>query len=270
MTQLQDILTPQGIGEHRGEDGLAYCDKCGSRREMVLPLSDPPRKVRCICKCQVEALEQHREAFRAREEQDRFQRLRSAAMTDPALRHNRFSNSVYQDGPVAIARNYAEHWPRMREAGSGLLLWGSPGTGKTFLASCIANELADRQVPVLMTSFSRILGSLPGPASGEQTAAIDALMGYPLLIIDDLGVERDTPYAMEQVFHLIDARYRSKLPMIITTNLTMQELENPDTREKQRIYSRVLERCTPVQVEGRPIRAEKQRENRSFARAHLT
>jgi len=106
--------------------------------------------------------------------------------------------------------------------------------------------------------------------SGEQTAAIDALMGYPLLIIDDLGVERDTPYAMEQVFHLIDARYRSKKPMIITTNLTMQELENPDTREKQRIYSRVLERCTPVQVEGRPIRAEKQRENRSFARAHLT
>ena len=57
--------------------------------------------------------------------------------------------------------------------------------------------------------------------------------------------------------------------MIITTNLTMQELENPDTREKMRIYDRVLECCTPVRVDGQHIRGAKRSENRSFARECL-
>ena len=151
----------------------------------------------------------------------------------------------------------------------GLLLWGSPGTGKTYIAACIANALLDQQIPVLMTSFSRILGAMPGPVSGQQTAQLDEWMSYPLLIIDDLGTERGTPYAMEVIFHIIDARYRSGMPMLITTNMTMEELENPDSREKMRIYDRVLECCTPVRVEGIHIRDKKKRENREFARKYL-
>jgi DNA replication protein DnaC len=73
----------------------------------------------------------------------------------------------------------------MLENGTGLLLWGNVGTGKTYIAAAIANALLDENVPVMMTSFSRILGAIPGPASGNQTEAIDQLMRYPLLIIDD-------------------------------------------------------------------------------------
>ena len=54
------------------------------------------------------------------------------------------------------------------------------------------------------------------------------LLGHEiLLIIDDLGVERSTEYAMEQMFFVIDSRYRSRRPMIITTNLKLAELKNP-------------------------------------------
>ena len=120
-----------------------------------------------------------------------------------------------------------------------------------------------------MTSFARMLGTLPGPASGEQTETIDQWIQYPLLVIDDLGIERDTPYTMELVYHIIDARYRSGKPMIITTNLTMQELEHPESREKMRIYDRILECCTPVRVDGTHIRAAKRSENREFAREYL-
>ena len=70
-------------------------------------------------------------------------------------------------------------------------------------------------------------------------------------------------------YHIIDSRYRSGKPMIITTNLTMHELEHPETREKMRIYDRVLECCTPVRVDGTHIRAIKRGENRIFAREHL-
>ena len=50
---------------------------------------------------------------------------------------------------------------------------------------------------------------------------------YSLLVVDDLGVERNTEYAMEQIFIVIDSRYRSKKPLIVTTNLKLEEIKNP-------------------------------------------
>lgn len=269
MTELVNILTTPGPGEHLGEDGLIHCDRCGAPRQVVLPLGDRRQTVRCLCPCQQAQLDTQRQQLRRQEELDRFARMRSAAMRDPALRKCTFAASGYPSTAMEIAENYVAQWPRMQQKGMGLLFWGNVGTGKTFIAACIANALLDQGVPVLMTSFGRVLGAMPGPASGEQTAAMDEWMKYPLLIIDDLGGERDTPYVTELVYHIIDARYRSGRPMVITTNLSMAELENPDSREKMRIYDRVLECCTPVRVDGNHIRGAKRSENRELARKLL-
>jgi DNA replication protein DnaC len=75
---------------------------------------------------------------------------------------------------------------------------------------------------------------------------------------------------MELVYHIIDSRYRSGKPMVITTNLTMNELENPDGREKMRIYDRILECCTPVRVDTAHVRAAKRAESRIYAKSFLT
>ena len=269
MTELKSVLTLPGQEEYVDSDGLIHCRKCGTARQVRLTFADTVRTVRCLCKCQQEQTHRQRQDLRRQEEMDRFSRIRSTAMRDPALRSCTFAASRYNDPVMEIAKKYVAQWPRMLENGTGLLLWGNVGTGKTYIAAAIANALLDENVPVMMTSFSRILGAIPGPASGNQTEAIDHLMRYPLLIIDDLGIERDTPYTMEQVFNIIDSRYRSGKPMIITTNLTMQELEHPETREKMRIYDRVLERCTPVRVDGTHIREFKRAENRSYARTCL-
>ena len=77
-----------------------------------------------------------------------------------------------------------------------------------------------------------------------------------LLIIDDLGVERSTDYAMEQMFFVIDSRYRSRRPMIITTNLKLSELKNPPDLAHARIYDRILERCAPILFDGKNFREE--------------
>jgi len=113
------------------------------------------------------------------------------------------------------------------------------GTGKSFFAGCIANALLDRDVPVLMTNFPTILNRLTGMFSEDRADFIASFDEYDLLIIDDLGVERSTEYAMEQMFFVIDSRYRSRRPMIITTNLKLAELKNPPDLAHARIYDRI-------------------------------
>lgn len=126
----------------------------------------------------------------------------------------------------------------------GLLLWGGVGTGKSFMAGCIANALMEQEVAVCMTNFARIMNELNNAFSGRNEV-VDRLCGYPLLVIDDFGMERGTEYALEQIYNIIDSRYRSRKPLIVTTNLTLTELKNPQDTAHARIYDRLLELCTP-------------------------
>ena len=127
-------------------------------------------------------------------------------------------------------------------------MWGEVGTGKTFAACEVANALIDKGYPVLVTNFARIANQLQG--TFEKQEYIDRLNRYSLIVLDDLSSERNTEYMNEQIFQIVDARYRAQLPMIITTNLTMSELKNPQEIAKRRIYDRVLERCHPIRVSG--------------------
>jgi hypothetical protein len=88
------------------------------------------------------------------------------------------------------------------------LLFGDVGTDKSFAAGCIANALPDADIPVLMTNFPIILARLCGMFGEDRTDFLDSLGDYDLLIIDDLGAERNTEYALEQMFSVIDSRYR--------------------------------------------------------------
>ena len=78
----------------------------------------------------------------------------------------------------------------------------------------------------------------------------DALASYQLLIIDDLGVERNSEYALGIIFSVIDRRIRSGRPLIITTNLPLKEIKSETMLDKRRIYDRILEMCTPMYVGG--------------------
>ena len=84
----------------------------------------------------------------------------------------------------------------------------------------------------------------------DKIEYIRLLDRYELLIIDDLGVERSSEYALENIFSVIDWRYRSGRPLIITTNLPLAQLKQETKIEKKRIYDRILERCIPVKIDG--------------------
>lgn len=167
-----------------------------------------------------------------------------------------FANDNGQNPLMDKARAYVEHWAEAYRNNTGLLLFEDVETGKSFFAGCIANALLDRNIPVLMTNFPSILNRLAGMFSEDRAEFIASLGIYDLLIIDNLGVERNTEYAMEQMFHVVDCRCRSRKPMIITTNLKLSELKNPPDLAHARIYDCILERCAPILSAGKNFREE--------------
>ena len=74
----------------------------------------------------------------------------------------------------------------------------------------------EKEIPVRMTNFALILNDLAASFEGRNEY-ISRLCRYPLLILDDFGMERGTEYGLEQVFNVIDSRYRSGKPLIVTT-----------------------------------------------------
>lgn len=235
-------------------DGLIYCAKCRTPRQCVIHHGERIITPPVLCDCQRIAEEREEAAFQKRQAEFRIERMKASGLQDRYLHDYTFANDKGYNPEIEKAQRYVTEWAMMKENCIGLLLWGNVGTGKTFIAACIANALIENGVSVLMTNFSKILNSLSGMFDVDRNKFIDSFNRYSLLIIDDLGIERNSEFALEQVFNVIDSRYRSKKPLIITTNLTLDELKHPKDLAHARIYDRVLERCVPLKVNRQNIR----------------
>ena len=249
-------------------DGLIHCSACHERRQTVVKRFRLPGYFipRCPCSCQIEEERQRKEQQAQRERMERIKRRRAHGLRDKSLHAYTFDHDNGSNPVMEKARAYVRNWKEALRNNTGLLLFGDVGTGKSFFAGCIANALLDQDVPVLMTSFPTILNQLTGVYPEERVEFINSLNDYDLLIIDDLGVERSTEFAMEQMFEVVDRRYRYGKPMIITTNLTLEQLRNPPDLAHARIYERILERCAPILFSGENFRIQKSEENKRIAR----
>ena len=188
------------------------------------------------------------------ERMQRLNLLKSLCFEDHALYSWAFDKDNGKNPIMWMARDYVDKWSDALSDNMGLVLWGDVGTGKTFFAACIANALVEQNVSVKMTNFSTILNDLF--AESDKNKYLARLNDHNLLIIDDLGIERGTEYALEQVYNVIDTRYKSGKPLIITTNLTLDELKYPTDIPHKRIYDRVLGMCVPVMFNGVNFRKE--------------
>lgn len=246
-------------GDYIGEDGLLHCGVCKEKKQgrYQMPWGEVTPYI--MCKCEREKKEAE-EAEAKKAEREKII-LENKARAFPKEEREKmqcftFANDDRADERITKAmQNYVNNFTEFKSKGKGLLLYGACGRGKTYAACEVANALLDEGYSVKVTNFARIANELQG--TFEKQEYIDSLNRYSLLVLDDLSAERDTEYMNEQVFQVVDARYRANLPMIITTNLAIETLKNPQNITKQRIYERIMERCHPICVEGTNKRREK-------------
>ena len=232
------------------------CPVCGEVIEKEVIFFGKRKVVGCICKCEKQKIKQRQE----RERKSLIEEKRIFCFDETEAKNYTFENDDGKNAMLTkVAKNYVKNFTELKFEGKGLLFYGSVGTGKSYIASCIANALIDRGYNVKMTNFSKIIKRMQGKFDGRQEY-IDSFNKFELLIIDDLGIERQSEFAQEVVFDVIDSRYKTGLPMIVTTNLLPNDFKAPNNVTKSRIYDRILEKCFPVEAKGGNRRREKFRD----------
>lgn len=172
---------------------------------------------------------------------------RDDCFNDLAYRNMTFARDDRPDHILSkAARAYAENFQPIAEQ-HGIMFSGNVGTGKTFYACCIANAVIDRGCTAWVTTLQPLVRALCSYESAEKI--LKRIRDVDLLVLDDLGSTALNEFTTDKLFEIVDERYRSGKPLIVTTNL------NPDDAWKsnigmRRIFDRLKERCRNVVMDG--------------------
>jgi DNA replication protein DnaC len=243
------------------------CPKCGGDIQCLSVFGE--KVISCMCPCRREAWEKEKAEH---EEYARQQRIRDFQKRVP----EQFRGMTFEadDGcdkkTTDTLKKYVANFTEMRKTGQGLLFCGNVGTGKTFGAMCIANALAAQCIRVGCTTLTEVISNAQNWKHADDL--FDDLLSNTLIVIDDLGTQRATDFANEKIYEFINECNTRNKCMIITTNLGarmfQEAVDRAETDEDlvyARIYSRILEKCFPIEVNT----AKRRDKNRQARRAEM-
>lgn len=240
MTNATVKVNPE---DYKNENGLWVCGKCHKPKEGFTLLFDEKIKVPFTCDC--EKAEYERKSEERIQRNNDFRREKSFS----GLKKTEFTfENDNGDNPnvTALCKKYVENFDEFRREGEGLLFYGTTGSGKTFHACCIANALIDKGYRVYQTNFIEIEERIKRGYSDYSYASI--ARENELVIIDDLGAERNSEYINSIVYNVINALCENNTSFIITTNLSIGEITDASNESLWRVYERILAKCEPIEV----------------------
>ena len=160
---------------------------------------------------------------------------------------------------VTKSKEFIDSIDNFEQKPSNLLFYGDTGVGKTFLSNCIAKEVLEKGKSVIYFTAFQLFDILSKGVFEKDADAITAhqnIYDCDLLIIDDLGTEMWTHFSSSQFFSCLNERILRKKSVIISTNLSLQELRD---RYSDRIFSRITSNFDLCKITGPDIRMQKKR-----------
>ena len=263
-----------------------FCKHCGAELEQLffnnngMSLYVPAYK-NCTCPEAIVEQEKEAELKRIQEEQERQQkeieRQQRLAEAEKRKINELFGNSgmskramnclfknyhqnEHNEQAYKTCGIYAKEFETISGSGrNGLFITGVCGVGKSHLAFAIANYLIKRGHSVIAMTMIDLLLKLKSSFNGGKQTEEEILKIYDdcdLLIIDDLGKEKPTEWALQMIYSIIDRRYNDLKPIIITTNFNAEELLKKlgNTSIGEAIVDRLFEICEYVSIEGESFR----------------
>jgi len=200
-----------------------------------------------------------------RRRMERIERLFRQSKLGRRFRERTFETFVVREHTrkaFEIALDYAKNFESYKEKGEGLFITGGYGVGKTHLAAAIANYLIQNEIATVIfgnvtTLLGRIRHTYSDGSQYEEEQVMKELYDVDLLIIDDLGKEKPTEWVEEKLYTVINERYENYRPIVVTSNLELEEIEQRLENCGGAIVSRIIEMCRGIKIVGPDFRKEK-------------
>lgn len=245
------------------KDGLVYCGKCNTPKQIYVEALK--RNMPKMCKCREEEVEHQEKLFKQNKKQDEIRRLRKACLLGEKYRTATFENTeTAHSKEFEVIYNRCKRYCTVADAvlsnGTGIYLFGTNGTGKSWLTACMGNELMNNFYTVLYTNFAEISKKIL--TSNEDF--INRLAKIDFLFVDDFGTEKvvngnEDKWLQEIVFEVINKRYIENKPIIFTSNYSLQELIK-DRGMAKRTVDRIMEMCEVMRLDGESYRVTKMKQ----------
>ena len=261
----------QKNSEHSNEaadymkDGVLHCGVCHKPKYVLHTLLGKERAFPIECDCMAAERKQEAEKRRKEEKLQKAEECRRHALPYEHMHSWDFAHDDGGSPKISFhVKQYALHFAEMKQRGEGLFLFGVSGTGKTYAAAQIVNALCDEGYRCLVTSFLDIINDLLSLNREKRQEYINAICRHDLVVFDNYGAEPSTYFSDMNVLEIVNICYERHVPMIVTTTLPPETLEQEKNVTRKSALTRLKDRCYCLTLAN--VKRKKQLEKERDAR----